>query len=335
MRHSPNLLKRMTSGFSSRFGQYCISGAALVCGVTVGALMANVTGFGSQLFADSGSPEQNYLAKPLDPFAQELRSVARLPLELGQQALGPVLTRERLEASSGPRIVIIFDDVGFDGAAFDRIRALPGPLTLSFLPYAPNVNQMVEKAKRDGHEILLHLPMEPVRKANNPGPNALTTADSDAQLKQKLQTNLQLFNGYVGVNNHMGSRLTANKRAMKLVLEEINRRNLYFVDSVTTGRTVASKVAEEIGANAWNRDVFLDADHGDTGAPNVKARLDELEQKALANGYAIAIAHPYTSTIETLEVWLLSVELRGFNLTTITKLQAEFESGTQALAAFR
>ncbi len=217
-----------------------------------------------------------------------------------------------------PRVVIVFDDVGPDPRALDRLLALPGPLTLSFLPYADNVQRQAAKALARGNDILLHLPMEPSG-ASDPGPGALTAAMDAGELFTALGDNLAAFDGYAGVNNHMGSKLTRDEQAMKRVLAFLDRRGLFFLDSLTTGDSRASIAGAAVGAEVLVRDVFLDAEPGQDA---VRRQLALAERIAAETGYVIAIAHPRDDTLAVVGPWLTTAPARGFRIETITGLRA-------------
>ncbi|MEM9423050.1 MAG: divergent polysaccharide deacetylase family protein, partial [Pseudomonadota bacterium] len=142
--------------------------------------------------------------------------------------------------------------------------------------------------------------------------------------------------GYKGVNNHTGSRFTADKASMRVVLEELDRRGYFFLDSLTTGRPVAAKLAKQDDWRVIERDIFLDADYPNVSAASVKAQLSALERVAKRDGHAIAIGHPYDATLETLGPWLLTAPARGFDLVVISALAPERPApGPLVLASLR
>ncbi|MBB5520053.1 divergent polysaccharide deacetylase family protein [Amphiplicatus metriothermophilus] len=215
-----------------------------------------------------------------------------------------------------PKIIVIFDDMGLDPAAFENVMALPGPLTLSFLPYAQGAQAMVDRARAAEHEILLHLPMEPDGPVD-PGPNALRANMTGAELLSALAWNLSRIEGYSGVNNHMGSRMTRHEAAMKTVLSVLDERGLYFIDSVTTAGSVAAEAGRAVGARVFARDVFLDPE---AGPETVVRQLALVERIARETGYAVAICHPRPDTLAALGPWLTSAPARGFELATTAAL---------------
>jgi polysaccharide deacetylase 2 family uncharacterized protein YibQ len=190
------------------------------------------------------------------------------------------------------------------------MAALSWPLTFSYLPYATRVGEQTHDAAAHGHEIMLHLPTQPLGPAN-PGPNALTVSLSPEALQQRLLANLDAFSGYAGVNNHMGSRFTADTAHMTPVLQEIARRGLFFIDSKTIGNSVGRKVAEHIGMMFAERDVFID---DDMNPAKVRDQLAIIERVARKYGSAIAIGHPHDVTREALEAWLPTLKAKGFEL---------------------
>jgi len=208
------------------------------------------------------------------------------------------------------KIVIIIDDMGVSLTS-KLVEIMPAPLTLSYLPYAKNLQERTEKASRNGHEIMLHLPMEPMSKYKDAGSHVLKVNQSREALLKDIEWNLSRFKGYVGVNNHMGSRMTQDKRSMDQVMKYLKKRNLFFIDSRTIGNSVAAESARDYGLNYAKRDVFIDHEITEEFVSNA---LKKLENKALRNGYAIAIGHPHKVTIKVLKEWLPTLKDKGLTL---------------------
>lgn len=221
-------------------------------------------------------------------------------------------------AGARPKLMIIFDDMGLDREAFAEVMSLPGPVTLSFLPYASNVQPLVDEARARGDDILLHLPMEPSGSAD-PGPHSLDADMSPDELFGQLSWNLNRFEGYVGVNNHMGSKFTRNEQSMKRVLSYIDSRGLLFVDSLTTGKSKAMAAGAAVGAEVYGRDVFLDPE---PGRKIIQDQLELAERIALKTGYAIVIGHPRRDTLDVLGPWLTTAPARGFDLAGVSSVRA-------------
>jgi hypothetical protein len=136
----------------------------------------------------------------------------------------------------------------------------------------------------------------------------LSSLTSD-ELAARLAENLDRFSGYVGVNNHMGSRLTQDAGAMAIVMAELKRRDLLFLDSLTIGNSVANSAAQRLGVPSAKRDIFLD---NDPQVAAILAQLAALEAVASRQGFAIAIGHPYGATVAALAQWMPGALARGY-----------------------
>lgn len=218
------------------------------------------------------------------------------------------------DLNSKPLIAIVIDDVGLDRPHSRRAWELPGPLTMSFLPYAKDLREQAKAARARGHELMLHMPMEPSGRAD-PGPNALLVSLTDAELKQRVTMALDSFDGYVGANNHMGSRFTTFKPGMETVLRQFKARGLLFLDSRTSAQSVGEQVAQELGVPSVARHVFLDDDES---LAAVRRRLAETEAVARRQGFVVAIGHPHEATIQALAEWLPTVASKGFALAPLS-----------------
>ena len=217
--------------------------------------------------------------------------------------------------SESPMIAIVVDDLGVNVRNAARTISLPGPLTLAFMSYARNLQAQTETARAAGHELMLHLPMEPQDRTADPGPNVLLTRLPVEENLRRLRWALERFEGYIGVNNHMGSRFTQDEEGMALVMNELSARGLMFLDSRTARGSVSGPLARRYGVPIVGRDVFLD---NVPKADQVRSRLDELETIARIYGRAIGIAHPHKGTIEALEAWLPSLNARGLTLVPLS-----------------
>ena len=218
-----------------------------------------------------------------------------------------------------PWIAIVIDDVGLNRTNSARAAALSGPLTLAYLPYAEDLATQTARARAAGHELLVHVPMEPESTTEDPGKNALrTTLDSD-EIARRLDWALGRFQGYVGVSNHMGSRFTADGAAMTAALELLGARGLLFLDSRTTSRTRGKGVARALGVPFLERDVFLD---NELSRVAIGRQLDLAESVARRQGHAVAIGHPHTVTLDVLERRLPQLERRGFVLVPVATIVA-------------
>ena len=206
-------------------------------------------------------------------------------------------------------IAIVIDDLGLNARRTQAAIALPPPLTLSFLAYGTDLAGLTGSARAAGHELLVHVSMQPSDPAIDPGPNALTVDLDGPEILRRLRWALNSFDGYVGINNHMGSRFTADAQGMDIVLGELRSRGLLFLDSFTSGRSVGFERARSQRVPAAIRHVFLD---NDRSAAAIEAALREVERVAESGGVAVAIGHPYPETLAALEAWLPTLSEAGF-----------------------
>ena len=161
---------------------------------------------------------------------------------------------------------------------------------------------------------MLHLPMEPNGRSD-PGPNALLVSLSDGELRQRTKAALDSFEGYAGVNNHMGSRFTAFRPGMETVLRQFRARGLMFLDSRTTPQSVGDQMAQEMGLPSIVRHVFLDDDES---LDAVRRKLAETEAVARRQGFVVAIGHPHEATLQALAEWLPSLQSKDLALAPAT-----------------
>ena len=218
------------------------------------------------------------------------------------------------DLNSRPLIAVVIDDVGLDRPRSKRAWELPGPLTMSFLPYAKDLRGQAKAARARGHELMLHLPMEPNGR-NDPGPNALLVSLSDAGLRQRTTAALDSFEGFAGVNNHMGSRFTAFKPGMETVLRQLKGRGLMFLDSRTSAQSVGDQLAHDMGVPSIVRHVFLDDEEA---LDAVRRKLAEAEAIARRQGFVVVIGHPHEATLQALGEWLPGVQGKGLALAPAT-----------------
>ena len=220
-------------------------------------------------------------------------------------------------ADGRPMIAIVIDDLGIDQPRTKRAIALPAPLTLAFIPYGYNLRKLANSGHAAGHELIVHVNMEPTDRGVDPGPKALLTSLSAAEIRERMTWALGQFDGFVGINNHMGSRFTEWPDGMEIVLQMLRSRGLLFLDSLTSTTSVGAPLARAHGMAYAARDVFLDHDQS---AESVTAQLRETERIARRNGHAIAIGHPHDVTVDVLRKWLPEAKAAGFQLVPLTAI---------------
>ncbi len=229
----------------------------------------------------------------------------------------PAAPSELSEApKSGPRLALVIDDLGRSLVEVETLERLGVAISYAVLPFESKSSEVVKALVSRRREVLCHLPMEP-EGGSNPGPGALTLEMSRADLSAATLRALEAVPGAVGVNNHMGSRLSSDRERMETVLAVIAGRGLFFLDSRTSAESVAYRTALDLGLASAERQVFLDRE------PEVSA-IDAQFSRWLAvareRGSAIAIGHPYPSTFEVLERAIPKARAEGFEFVPVSYL---------------
>jgi len=227
-------------------------------------------------------------------------------------------------AAGAASLSIIIDDLGHRLAEGERATQLPGPVMCAVLPQTPHAGWLAQRAHAAGKEVILHLPMQP-HSDKNPGAGSLAANKSETEWRAHLDRNLASVPHVIGVNNHMGSRLTADPRAMRWLMPALRERRLFFIDSLTTPGSLGARTARAHGLPTLTRDLFLDRDPAPTA---IDMKLDQLEKLAKARGHALAIGHPYPATLDALERWLPELASRGITVIPVTTRLAQTMEAT-------
>ncbi len=269
------------------------------------------------------------------PLAEANLGISRFVQRLGGQILGASERRGQVEIRGGfgevqttvfilspvaerrrtGNIAIVIDDFA-DAPIAAHFCAIPQPLTFSILPKATQVTALAERVRTNGHEVLVHLPMESQGGASL-GANAILVGLNDEEIRRRVRRSLQNVPHARGVNNHMGSKATANERVMRLVLSELKDRNLLFLDSRTTASSVGYQMAVDMDLRAFNRDLFID-EIADT--QTIREKLWELAAIAAQSGQAIGVGHNRRETLIALLAALPQLERRGFRFVPVSRL---------------
>jgi hypothetical protein len=196
------------------------------------------------------------------------------------------------------------------------------------MTYASGLPGLVQRAHAAGHEVMAHLPMEPRDPKEHPGPGVLLTKMDEGAIRRQIASDLDGWSGYVGINNHMGSRFTADRTRMAVVMSELKARGLMWLDSKTTGDSTGPGAAEAAGVPFITRDVFLD---NEETVQAVIAQLDRTRSIAKTHGLAVAIGHPHDATIAALKQWLPTLAASGVALVPATEIlrRREARDGVQ------
>ena len=216
------------------------------------------------------------------------------------------------------RAAIVIDDLGEDLEAARKLARMPYPLTFSVLPGLAYSRETAEEAHRAGREVILHLPMEPEPGASvKPGRGEINVGMPGAEVERVIGSDLGSVPFSKGVNNHMGSRATADARLMREVMGVLRKRNLFFIDSRTTASTAALGAARRAGVPAFFRSVFLD----DTETVGYSlGQLRRFRRIVQERGVALAIGHPHPTTIQALAEFIPELERENIQLIPASEL---------------
>jgi uncharacterized protein len=245
-------------------------------------------------------------ARPADIYAKPIKPQARND---GPTPDGP--------KTDGPRVAIVLEGLGIGAnATAEALAKLPPQVSYAFSPYGTDVERWVNRARGEGHEVLLQVGMEPLDfPDNDPGPQTLLTALSAEQNIDRLHWFMSRFQGYVGVTSLMGARFTATDQALVPVLREVGKRGLIYFDDASSPRSVAAQIA---GANAVSyarADAVLDSV---PTASEIDGALARLEATARSRGVAIAAASVLPVTIDRISQWVRGAEDRGITLVPVS-----------------
>jgi polysaccharide deacetylase 2 family uncharacterized protein YibQ len=219
----------------------------------------------------------------------------------------------------GPRVAIIIDDLGSNRRRTRELINLEAPITLSFFPLCRYSPELAKEASENGKEVIMHMPMEPYGFPGiDPGKGALLMGMNETELYRRIHENLEAIPDIKGVNNHMGSRFMENDHRVGILMKELKARNLFFLDSRTTSKTVGYRTAKKLGVKTGQRDVFLDNNSYDEA--EIRRNIAELAEIAKNEGKAIGIGHPHRSTIRSLREMIPRLQEGGIEIVPLSDL---------------
>ncbi len=312
-----NLLKKCSDAFFSLDPKkrtvflLCICAVLLTLSVLIFSPSKPPSEVLDRSYADKVAIEKLPIQPPIPPKPWVLK---------GQEGLKIPKIQLGQKVKKGPKknlIAIVIDDVGLGKSITKEAIKLPKEITLAFLPYGRDIQEKTKKALEKGHELWVHVPMEPLNESVDSGPHTLKVKDSAPEIMQNLEWNLAQFDGYVGINNHMGSKFTAQPNSMEIVMKTLKKKKLLFLDSRTTPQSYGYHQALKNGVRAIERDVFLDNVDDEE---KILAQLKKLEEKARQNGQAVGIGHPRKKTFNALYKWMSSLNDKEFVVVPLSRL---------------
>jgi len=220
-------------------------------------------------------------------------------------------------AGAPPRVAILVTGLGLPGGPTSEvIEGLPAPISIAYGAYGRNLQDGVTKARADGHEVLLQIPLEPNNyPTEDPGPHTLLTTLPPEENMKRLQWLMSRYTGYVGVTNHMGAKFESAPDSFVPVFEELKRRGLLYVDDGSTQESPTSKAADTIGLEYSLVSVQID---GNQSAAEIDKQLAKLEDMAKQQGSAIAVVRLKPAAVKQIAAWASKLEGKGLVLVPVS-----------------
>lgn len=216
-----------------------------------------------------------------------------------------------------PRISIVLDDWGYSDKQFSYLSSIRRPLTLAVLPYHPYSYKVCELARRYRYQVILHLPLESHQADAAAEAETIRSGMSEEEVRGAVASALDSLPYLSGLNNHQGSKATEDEGVMRAILAELKSRRLFFLDSMTSSRSVGGAIASEMGLPYAKRDVFLDNTDDEA---SIRAQIGLLANDARARGWAIGIGHDRPATMRVLKEEIPRLEKSGIQLVYVSDL---------------
>lgn len=217
------------------------------------------------------------------------------------------------------KIAIVLDDFGYNYKNVEATFSLKKPVTFSILPNLPYSKVIARRVHQKGYEGILHLPLEPYESDIHirPEVNTITTTMKEEEVLRRFKKDIEDMPYIRGVSNHQGSKATENAALMKTIFMELKNKNLYFLDSLVTGKSVCRKISKEFGIKFIRRDVFLD---NKEDFEYIKGQMQQLIRKAKKSGAAVGIGHDRAKTILALSKLMPEAEKEGVQFVFLSGL---------------
>ena len=215
-----------------------------------------------------------------------------------------------------PKVSIVIDDLGDNSIIARKMLSLPGTMTAAILPHSPHAELISNIASERGHDVIMHLPMEAFTRPDLLGPGALFSHMEKPDFVNTFNKSVSSIPRIIGFNNHMGSLLTKDEEKMRWLMLEAKEKSLLFLDSKTTGSSLAEGIANKLGVASIGRDIFLDH-KGDSNT--IETQFSKLKKIARSTGKVVAICHPYPETLEFLEKNIIELQ-KDFNMVGLSQL---------------
>ena len=236
-----------------------------------------------------------------------------------KKQLGVLKEEEKIvyKPEDGPYIVLVLDDFGYAKRNLQKLSLVKGKITMAILPATPYTDKACAFAKENDLETILHLPMEPKGQTEALEVNTIKTSMSKKTVEKILAKDLKSVYTAKGVSNHMGSKATSDINTMTIIMKNLKKRGMFFLDSYTGSTSVCDKIAREVDVPYLRRDIFID---NRLDSDYIKKQLGKLENIARSKGKAVGIGHDRSVTIDVLGEVMPEMEKKGIKFITLTDL---------------
>lgn len=218
---------------------------------------------------------------------------------------------------NAPKVAIVLDDWGYNINNLPALNEIGVPMTLAILPHLRFSAQISSSLAGKNYEIILHMPMEAHNHTIRAEGKTIYTSMTDEDVRETLKGAIASIPNLKGISNHMGSKATEDPRVMKVIMEELQKEKLYFLDSIVTSQSVAEEISRQVGISFAKRSVFLD-NHLD--AEYIKGQLLKAAEKAERNGSVIAIGHDRGVTLKVIQEVAPKLKEEGIQFVYVSQL---------------
>jgi len=253
-------------------------------------------------------------------WVEEKKQVLNIKLAFKPQSTGEKIVTHQLklvQAKPKAKLAIILDDWGFNRKGTEEMLSINRPLTMAVLPFRPHSQKDAKLIKEAGFEMTLHQPLEPMNPEVNPGKGAIYTTMSSEEIKEILEKNLASLPDVLGVNHHMGSKASADSHVMTEIMNVLRERELFYVDSSTSHKSVGFETAQEYGVPTAANYLFIDnVDEKEA----VEKMLLRLAKVALKKKELVIIGHIRMNTALAIQEMIPTIEEMGVKLVYVSEL---------------
>ncbi|MBI5144160.1 MAG: divergent polysaccharide deacetylase family protein [Candidatus Omnitrophica bacterium] len=240
----------------------------------------------------------------------------------GRRDIRYVTVKKRMPAPAvrkkpGPKVAVVMDDFGYNMNNIDEVFDIKRPITLSILPNLTYSTKIAQLGRLNGYEVILHLPLEPHREDIPEEVDTINSRMTKSEIAVRLKSAIESVPGVKGVSNHMGSKSTEEKELVRVILADLKKRRLYFLDSLTSEKSVVGEISGLIGERHAKRDIFLD---NSNNADDIRKQVLEMRALAFKKGRVIAICHDRKNTVKVLGEMMPGLASEGIEFVTLSEL---------------